>query len=70
MTSPGNQHCADCIGTLSFPIYEERSRLFPTAWFIFNIIVNFLEEARLAIFTIFIAEVWNSDDYMAEMVFL
>jgi len=20
MASPGNQHCADCIGTLSFPI--------------------------------------------------
>jgi len=37
MTSPGNQHCADCIGTLSYPVYEERSRLFPTAWFIFNI---------------------------------
>ena len=21
MTSPGNQHCANCIGTLSFPIF-------------------------------------------------
>jgi len=21
MASPGNQHCANCIGTLSFPIY-------------------------------------------------
>jgi len=20
MASPGNQHCADCIGTLSFPV--------------------------------------------------
>jgi len=33
---------------------------------------DFLEEARLVIFTIFIAiaEVWSSDDYMAEMVLL
>ena len=22
MTSPGNQHCANCIGTLSFPMAQ------------------------------------------------
>ena len=22
MTSPGNQHCASCVGTLSFPILD------------------------------------------------
>ena len=22
MAGPGNQHCANCIGTLSFPIYR------------------------------------------------
>jgi len=22
MASPGNQHCANCIGTFSFPIYN------------------------------------------------
>ena len=26
MASPGNQHCASCIGTLSFPIPTESAR--------------------------------------------
>jgi len=25
MTSPENQHCANCIGTLSFPMYSRRT---------------------------------------------
>jgi len=25
MTSPGNQHCANCIGTLSFPAAQNMS---------------------------------------------
>ena len=28
MASPGNQHCANCIGTLSFPIVECRIYIF------------------------------------------
>ena len=24
MASPGNQHCANCVGTLSFPILTHR----------------------------------------------
>jgi len=27
MVSPGNRHCADCIGTLSFPVTRDRRRL-------------------------------------------
>jgi len=23
MASPGNQHCANCVGTLSFPIAQQ-----------------------------------------------
>ena len=26
MASPGNQHCANCIGTLSFPVGKLRIR--------------------------------------------
>jgi len=26
MASPGNQHCADCIGTLSLPIAATQAR--------------------------------------------
>ena len=26
MASPGNQHCANCIGTLSFPIYKQQTK--------------------------------------------
>jgi len=26
MASPGNQHCANCIGTLSFPTYKQQTK--------------------------------------------
>ena len=28
MASPGNQHCAGCIGTLSFPIVTTKVQVF------------------------------------------
>jgi len=39
MASPGNQHCASCIGTFSFPIYPLQSLPQST---MFDIIILFV----------------------------
>ena len=33
MDSPGNWHCASCIGTLSFPIQKQKIAQISVSWF-------------------------------------
>ena len=47
MASPGNRHCANCIGTLSFPV---KTAQIPSSVCIFGVLVE-LEKLRAVLVT-------------------